>query len=409
MNSKAGSVYAFLDARTPMANSDQLPVKLSCFLKGSQFRIGLKLRATPELFQKAMSPKGSIPKDAKMLKAEIDVYLDKAKAILDEFPNANQKLFTNLFKSDTGLKVSGKTDMRVLFQSKIDELIDEDRAGSVSFYQQSLNVFVRFRNDFYLEDVTVPWLKAFRAWWINQGNSNATAQIHMRSLRHIYNLAIKNGSIAQGHYPFKEYSIGSSTKSKDVVYPAQMKKLWKYKPRTNGEARSKDFFIFLYIQNGLNLKDALSIKGSQIKGDMISFVRAKTSKTASETKEIMMYLHPEAKRIIEKWGDLDTQDYLFPWFRGTESDMERKHAKDILARNLNRDLRPIGKALKLPTNLTLNLARHSYATKLKLDGVPVSFISDALGHSSAAVTAHYMKGLPDAHYKKISESLLNFK
>jgi integrase len=408
-NSKAGSVYPFLDARTPMKNSDQLPVKLTIFLKGAQFRIGLKLHATPEVFEKAMSSKGTIPKDAKTLKAEIDVYVGKAEEILSQFPNVNQKMFTKLFKSEAELKATDKTDMSILFQSKIDELIEEDRAGSVSFYEQSLATFKRFRKNLYLEDITVQWLKAFRAWWINQGNSNATAQIHMRSLRHIYNRAVKAGDIAPGHYPFKDYSIGSSSKSKEVLYPEQIKMLWEYEPLTWGQARAKSYFIYLYLSNGMNLKDALSIKGSQVRGDMISFVRCKTSNTTSDTKEIQVYLHPEAKRIIEKWGTLNTQDYLFPCFRGTKSDIERKKAKDVFARNLNRDLRPIGIALGLPMHLTLNLARHSYATKLKIDGTSTAFISDALGHSSGTVTAHYLKTLPDAQYKKVSESLLNFK
>ncbi|PQJ09612.1 hypothetical protein CJD36_016870 [Flavipsychrobacter stenotrophus] len=408
-NTKTGSVYPFLDARTPMADSDLLPVKISIVLKGSQFRIGLKLYATPDLFNKAMTGKGTIPKEAKLLKDSIDGYLKKAKEILNQFPNTDKKMFTNLFKSETALKVSGKTDLGILFQQKIDELTEEDRAGSISFYEQALSVFKRFKKNFYLEDITVEYLKAFRAWWINKGNSNATAQIHMRSLRHIYNRAIKEGYISQGLYPFKDYSIGTSSKSKDVLYPEQLKALMEYEPKSYGETRSRDYFIFLYLCNGMNIKDALSIKGTQIKGDMITFVRSKTSKTNSETKEIMVYLHPEAKRIIEKWGSLTTKDYIFPAFRGTNSDIERKKAKDILARNLNRDMRPIGKAIGLQMNLTLNLARHSFATRLKIDGTPTSFISDALGHSSSAVTAHYMKTLPDAQYKRISESLLTFE
>ena len=73
-----------------------------------------------------------------------------------------------------------------------------------------------------------------------------------------------------------------------------------------------------------------------------------------------------------------------------------------------RELHVIGKELELPMSLNLNLARHSFATRLMIDGTPTSYISDALGHSSSAVTAHYMKTLPDAQYKKISESLLTF-
>ncbi|MFA6151015.1 MAG: site-specific integrase [Chitinophagaceae bacterium] len=408
INSKAGSAYPFLDARTPMANSDMLPVKLTITLNSAQFRIGLKLYATPDVFEKAMSAKGTITKEAKALRNSIEQYLEKANNILDEFPLANQKMFTNLFKSEAALKGNMKTDMAILFQQKIDELTAEDNAGSKSFYEQSLVAFKRYKTSFFLEDITPAWLKGFKTWWLSIGNSASTAQIHFRSLRHIFNRAIKQGLISSGHYPFKEFTIGSTTKSKDVLYPEQLKKLWEYTPTRNGEERSKDYFIFLYLCNGMNIKDALNLKGSNIKGDKIVFIRSKTANTNHETKEIVIHLHPEIKRIIEKWGDLNTKDYIFPCLRGIDNNIERKRVKDIFARNLNRDLRPIGKKLGFEVVLNLNLARHSYATRLKIDGIPTSMISDALDHSSSTVTEHYLKTIPNAMVQKISESLLNF-
>ncbi len=406
---QVGSIYPFLDARTPMVNSDLLPVKLTVYIEGKQFRIGLKLYATQDIFDKAVSATGSIPKEAKVLKERIDGYLKKAKDIFDQFPGANQKQFTNLFKSEASLKVNNKTSMEVLFQTKIDELVEEDRAGSKSFYEQSLIAFKRFRKDFYLEDINVQYLKAFKAWYVNQGNSNATAQIYLRSLRHIYNRAIKSGYISKGSYPFVEFTIGAASKSQDVIYPEDMKRLWEYEPKGYGERRAKDYFFLLYLCNGMNLKDLLSLKGKDIKGNMLTFIRAKTSRTTNETKEITIYLHPEVKGMIEKWGSLETKDYLLPSFRGLNTDIARKKVKDMLARNINRDLRQIGIALRFDVNLTLSLARHSYATRLKIDGVATSFIGESLGHSNSKTTEHYLKTLPDETFRRISEGLLNFR
>lgn len=409
-NDNNGTVYPFLDARTPMADSPLLPVKLSVFLRGSQFRVGIKVYSTKEIFDKATSSKGSMPREAKELRSQIDVHLDKAKWIIEDCPNITQEEFLKLFKSEPKneeVKEVG-TRMSLLFQEKIEELIVEDRAGSLFFYQQALLTFDRFHKDFKLEDITVMWLKKFRADWLNKGNSNATAQIHFRSLRHIYNRAIKKKLIDKERYPFEEFKIGTTTKSKDVLYPEQLKKLWAYEPRTFGESRAKDYFFFLYLCNGMNFKDALHLKGSNIKGNLIKFNRAKTENTTGDSKEIVFHLHDEVKRIIYRWGKFDTNDYIFPCLRGTKNNIERKHLKDIFARNVNRDLRPIGKKLGFEVNLTLNLARHSFATRLKLDGTPTSFISDALGHSSSSVTEHYMKSLPSAMLKKISDSLLEF-
>lgn len=123
-----GSVNPFLDARTPMANSNLLPVKLSVYLNGSQFRIGLQLYATKEIFDKAISGTGNIPIEAKIIKEQVDKYLQKATDILYNFPKTDQKQFTNLFKSEANLKVQNKTNLEVLFQMKIDELKEEDGA-----------------------------------------------------------------------------------------------------------------------------------------------------------------------------------------------------------------------------------------------------------------------------------------
>jgi integrase len=243
---------------------------------------------------------------------------------------------------------------------------------------------------------------------LSSGNSNATSQICLRCLRHIFRRAIKSGYISEAAYPFKDYTIGSTSRSKDVLYPEQLKALYEYKPRNYAEKRSKDYFFFLYLCNGLNLKDALLLKGSNVRGKVITFIRAKTALTQHDTKPITIYLHPEARRIIEAWGDMKTNDYLFPCMRGSKNDVERKHLKDIFARNLNRYLRPIGKKLGFEMNLTLNLARHSFATRLKLDGTPTSFIGEILGHSNSSTTEHYLKSLPTEKYKSISESLLNF-
>lgn len=88
--------------------------------------------------------------------------------------------------------------------------------------------------------------------------------------------------------------------------------------------------------------------------------------------------------------------------------MERDRRKNVFARLQNRSLRDIGKKLGFEMNLTLNLARHSFATKLNIDGVDTSAIQRSLGYSSPKTTEHYMKTLPIHRYKQISDNLLDF-
>ena len=67
---------------------------------------------------------------------------------------------------------------------------------------------------------------------------------------------------------------------------------------------------------------------------------------------------------------------------------------------------PYLKELGFEGSIYLGLARHSFATKLKLDGIPVAFISEFMGHSSVQTTAHYLKSLPDDTLKMMNIQLL---
>jgi site-specific recombinase XerD len=77
-------------------------------------------------------------------------------------------------------------------------------------------------------------------------------------------------------------------------------------------------------------------------------------------------------------------------------------------RGSNKMLARMGKELGFDLHLCLNLARHSNATQMKIDGLSVAAISDALGHSTTTTTEHYMKSLPNEQLKLMSNSLLAF-
>jgi integrase/recombinase XerD len=65
--------------------------------------------------------------------------------------------------------------------------------------------------------------------------------------------------------------------------------------------------------------------------------------------------------------------------------------------------------LGFDVHLCLNLARHSLPTMHKLLGIPVAFISDAMGHANSEMTSHYLKSLPDENLKDMSAKLLSLR
>jgi integrase len=68
----------------------------------------------------------------------------------------------------------------------------------------------------------------------------------------------------------------------------------------------------------------------------------------------------------------------------------------------------IDKKFNFDVPVTVSLVRHSVATKHKLDGTPMAFISEMLGHSATQVTEHYLESLPAENLKQMTSKLLNF-
>jgi site-specific recombinase XerD len=57
---------------------------------------------------------------------------------------------------------------------------------------------------------------------------------------------------------------------------------------------------------------------------------------------------------------------------------------------VNQDLQKIGETLKLDVKLTTYVARHTFATVLKKEGISVSIIGQALGHEDEKTTRIYL-------------------
>ena len=154
------------------------------------------------------------------------------------------------------------------------------------------------------------------------------------------------------------------------------------------------------------------MKNRNIKDDTIVFVREKTKRSNSvANKEIRAYLHPEIVRIIETWGrkSNNPDDFIFPILDGYDTIAQKELRRKKVQKQVNQKLKEIGTELGFTTPLILNLARHSFATNLKLSGTPTLFISEALGHASVTTSQFYLKSIPDQKIKELSNSVLNFE
>ena len=94
------------------------------------------------------------------------------------------------------------------------------------------------------------------------------------------------------------------------------------------------------------------------------------------------------QKLVDKYKN-DDSPYLLPLITRPGEDEERQYQNMIHL--INHHLKNLGEELGLSIDLTTYVARHSWASIAKSQDVPVSAISEAMGHTTERTTRIYLK------------------
>ena len=295
-------------------------------------------------------------------------------------------------------------------KAKIEILRSNEQVGSAEFYNNTLIGVEKFAGDnIELNEVTISWLNRCEKYWSKTKN-RTTIGMYMRNLRAIMNVARKAGEIKEANYPFGKdrYVIKSGTSTKKALNSEHLKAIFSYSDYYEVTERYRDLWLFIYMCNGINVADLVKLKYNNIDNGFISFVRQKTENTNSTQREIKVAILPQMQKIIDKWGtETNSDNYIFPYLKGTETAQERKNTTKDLTKRINKCMKRIAEAVGVDS-ITTYTARHSYATISKQMGVSIAYISESMGHSSLKTTESYLASFDNATYQENARLLTNF-
>jgi integrase len=247
------------------------------------------------------------------------------------------------------------------------------------------------------------------------GKSLTTIGIYLRSLRTLFNEQIQSGNLKIEQYPFgkRKYQIPAGQNIKKALTLDDVAKIYDYEviPGTI-EARSKDYWLFSYFCNGINMKDIALLKYQDIDDEKIIFHRAKTINTSRKnSRPVMVVIFDEIWEIIDRLGNKPVKEnhYVFPLLNDAMTP-EMKHARvKQEIQNTNKYIRRIAKAAGIEKDVTTYTARHTYSTVLKRSGASIEFISESLGHKNIATTESYLDSFEIDVKKEFAKKLTAFK
>lgn len=372
--------------------------------KKKEYPIGFSL--SPIDFDRIINAKRRKGDEVKLYNRIISFH-SKALSIIETLPIFTFNLFEKLYLTNTQAADTIKSG----FESHINDLNQQNRIGTASSYQTALNSLEKFKNGMRYADITPELLQRYEHFMLNNGKSRTTVGIYLRSLRAIINLA----DIDRKIYPFgngkNKYSIPASKNVKKALERAEIKKIFDYQVESGSKkAMAKDYWIFIYLCNGINVKDFCLLRYKDIHPEILYYERAKTIRSKSVNEPITVSLKTVAKEIIIRWGQkkINPETFVFPHLTDKMDANKQRRVYQQLTKTINKYMKQIACELQITKPVTTYSARHSFATILKNSGQSTEFISEALGHSNVKTTKMYLDSFEKEFIHINTDALTSF-
>ncbi len=288
----------------------------------------------------------------------------------------------------------------IFMESVIVNLKSLGKIRTSETYATSLSSFKRFRKgrDMALEAVDSDMMIAYEAWLKDCGLSPNTCSFYMRNLRAVYNRAVEKGLTTQ-QYPFKHVYTGVEKTVKRAVPLKTIRQIREMDLSDSPAADyARDMFLFSFYTRGMSFVDMAYLRKKNLQGGILSYRRRKTG------QQLFIKWEKCMQEIVDKYA-MPQSDYLLPIIK-TPCNVDARKQYIYASHNINQSLKVIGRRLGLPLPLTMYVSRHAWASIAKSKNVPVSVISEGLGHDSETTTRIYLASLDTLAIDKANNMIL---
>lgn len=270
-------------------------------------------------------------------------------------------------------------------ESLVKRLEKSGKIGNANVYEATLAAFKKYRKEV---DLTFPQftyrvIKDFEESLLENHKRLNSISVYLRTLRAIYNQAIKDKVAQEKDYPFKDLKIRQETTVKRAISKEDIAKIRKLELAPGSELdKARDYFLFSFNMRGMSFVDIAFLRNRDIVNGRVLYTRKKTGQKFS------IKLTEEAKTIIDKYYYTDEpQGFVFQI-------IDRKGSEYLDYRNAlrltNKKLKTIGEDAGCSIKISTYVSRHSWATIAKRSGIPIAVISEGMGHNSEKTTQIYL-------------------
>ena len=304
--------------------------------------------------------KGFVNIEKAILILEDDFTIIKLKSLINGEPSINSKSF------------------KCFTEELIDQMLAINKTGNALVYQTALNRFLDFcKKDILFHEIDYILLNQYKHHLELKGLKQNSISNYFRTIKAIYNKAIKHKLIERSQYPFYDISIKSQKTANRAISSKDIQRLNTMILKYNSQLQiALNYFMLSFYLRGISFTDMAYLKHCNIKNERIAYTRRKTHKNYS------VKLFYPAKTIISAVHK-ENNKYLLPVLSNDiiEDSLDAKRTIKQWIKTTNKYLKISSKELELDTIVTTYSSRYTFANIAKQLGYSNELISEALGHS----------------------------
>lgn len=277
--------------------------------------------------------------------------------------------------------------------------LQQNKLRLAETYQSALNSFCLYINkvEILMEDIDSKMIEGYESYLKQKKLTLNTISFYMRILRAIYNRAVKSGVIADKK-PF-DHVFTTMTKTAKRAIPIQViQKIAQAHITNKNEALARDLFLFSFYTRGMSFVDIAYLKKTDLNNTYLIYKRKKTG------QELKIAWRKEMQELVDRNSSKDGVHLLGILDENSEKSLRfQYHYTQCI---INTALKRLGKQLNLETNLTMYVARHSWATIARQKNIPLSVICDGMGHNSEKTTQIYLQSVDAEAIDRCKDKLI---
>ena len=332
------------------------------------------------------------------IEERLDWDIKRLQSIIAHLENKRQRYTVDDVIS-TFQKQANEQSLFNFMQGVIVQLQQMGKQRTSETYRCTLKSFMQFREDkdVLLEDIDSDLMLMYEAYLRGKGLTKNSTSFYMRILRAVYNRAVEK-DLTTNRNPFKHVYTGIDKTIKRAIPLKAIKQIKNLDLSLQPSLDfARDMFLFSFYTRGMSFIDMAYLKKKDLSNSILSYRRRKTG------QQLFIRWEKCMQEIVDKYEN-PLSAYLLPIIKPMNGD-ERKQYQNVMC-IINRHLKDIGKMVSIQLPLTMYVARHSWASVAKNKNVPISVISEGMGHDSEMTTQIYLASLNTAVVDKANKMIL---